>query len=73
MPAKQPHHLRVTRDHCGERGGLFGPSIAANVVVVDVERRMVNEQQGRSLGLRAQDGVEPGLARRAKNALAFTG
>jgi hypothetical protein len=43
MAADQPDDLRVTADHVGERSGLLGPTVATDIMGVDVERWMVDE------------------------------
>ena len=72
VAAKQGYDLRVTADQITERHGLLGPPVAADVVVADVKRRVVNEQQRRAIRLIAQNLLEPCLALRAKDTLALT-
>ena len=38
MATDQPDDLRVAPDQVGERGGLLGPAVAADIMFVDVER-----------------------------------
>lgn len=71
MAAEQSRNLRVTVHKIGESRRFFRPAIAADIVITDVEGRMVNEQQRRLVRLFAQNRIEPLLAVRTKNALAL--
>ena len=68
----QARDLRVAADDIGERSGLLGPAVAADVVIVNVEWRMVDEQQGQLIRLATQHLLQPGLSRLAKDALALS-
>jgi hypothetical protein len=71
VTAEQACDLRVTADNVGERNGLRGPAVAADIVVADVEGWMVNKQERRPLRLVVERRVEPGLPCRAKDTLAL--
>lgn len=43
MAADQPNDLGMTAYYVGKRRGLLGPSVAADVVIIDIERWMVDE------------------------------
>jgi len=45
VTAQQADHLVVAAHDISESCGLLGSAVTADVVVVDVERRMVNEQE----------------------------
>lgn len=72
MTAEQARNLRVAADYFGERHGLFRPTVAIDIVITNVEGRVVDEKQGRFMWLPAKYAVEPRLTRLAEHALALT-
>jgi hypothetical protein len=73
MTAKQTFDLRMPAYDVFKRSRLIGPAVATDVVIVDVERRMVDKKQGWAIRLFSERLVEPGLAFLAKASLTFAG
>ena len=51
MAAEQTDNLRMATYDIGERIRLLGPAVATDIVIADVEWRMVNKQQRRPVRL----------------------
>jgi tRNA 2-thiouridine synthesizing protein A len=51
MPAKQTNDVRVAAYDVLQCRGLVGPTVATNIMIINIKRRMVDEQQSRPAGL----------------------
>jgi hypothetical protein len=71
MSAEQPGHLWVPADNVLQCRSLFRTTVAPDLMITDIERRMVDKQQCRPVGLLGQYTVEPVLSRCAETPLAL--
>ena len=63
VPAEEPSDLCVPADHGGQFFGLPRPAVAADIMITDVERRMMDEQNCRLVPGAVEGMVQPSLPR----------